>query len=84
MKNNWIVYLLRCSSNDALYCGVTTNLKERIIKHNTGKGAKYTKTFGPVSLVVSKGGFTKKDAYKMEYYVKQLPKIEKVPFMEKL
>lgn len=81
--DNWTVYLLRCS-NGSLYCGVTTNLQKRIQQHNCGKGAKYTKAFGPVSLVVFKSGFNKKDAYRMERYVKQLPKVKKILFMEAL
>lgn len=81
--DNWTVYLLRCS-NGSLYCGVTTNLQKRIQQHNLGKGAKYTKTFGPVYLVIAKSGFNKRDAYRMECYIKQLPKVKKIPFMETL
>ena len=84
MKNNWTVYLLRCATNGALYCGVTTDLQKRIRQHNLGKGSKYTRIFGPVSLVVSKSGFTKKEAFKMECFIKKLPKIKKVPFVEAL
>ena len=83
MKHNWSVYLLRCSNN-ALYCGVTNNLQRRVYQHNAGKGAKYTKVFGPVSLVAWKSGFSKKEAFKLECFIKQLPKIKKIPFVEAL
>ena len=84
MKNNWTVYLLRCATNGSLYCGVTTDLQKRIHQHNLGKGAKYTKMFGPVSLVISKSGFNKRDAYRMEACIKKLPRVRKIPFMEAL
>ena len=74
---------MRCS-NGSLYCGVTTNLQKRIQQHNLGKGSKYTRAFGPVYLVIAKSGFNKKDAYRMEHYIKQLPKVKKIPFMETL
>ena len=83
MKHNWSVYLLRCSNN-ALYCGVTNNLQRRVHQHNAGKGAKYTKVFGPVSLVAWKSGFSKKEALKVEDFIKQLPTIKKIPFVEAL
>jgi hypothetical protein len=43
------VYLLRCS-DDTLYCGWTTHLQERIAAHNSGSGAKYTRSRLPVQL----------------------------------
>lgn len=44
------VYILECSDN-TLYTGWTTDLKKRISAHNSGKGAKYTKSRLPVKLV---------------------------------
>jgi len=83
MSCSWSVYLLRCS-NGALYCGATNNLQRRVRQHNAGKGAKYTRAFGPVSLVAWKSGFTKREAFKMEHFIKRLPKIKKIPFVEAL
>ncbi len=37
----YFVYILECS-NDALYTGITNDLKRRLIEHQTGKGARYT------------------------------------------
>lgn len=83
MKNNWSVYLVRCSDG-SLYCGVTTNVQRRVRQHTMGKGAKYTKARCPVSLVAWKSGFNKREAYQMEYQIKQLPKASKIPFLEAL
>ena len=41
------VYLLRCADG-TLYCGWTTDLAARVKTHNSGKGAKYTRSRLPV------------------------------------
>ena len=47
---SWFVYILRCSDN-SLYCGITTDLDRRIEAHNSGTGARYTRSRLPVQLV---------------------------------
>ena len=54
---------MRCKDN-TLYCGITNNLEKRIKKHNEGKGAKYTKSRGPVLVVWSKNCLNKSEALK--------------------
>jgi putative endonuclease len=71
-KKRWIVYLIRCD-DESLYCGITNNLKNRLIAHNSGRGAKYTKSRRPVELVAASAEMTKSDALKVEYRVKQVP-----------
>ena len=44
------VYLLRCGDG-MLYCGWTTDLAARIRAHNSGKGAKYTRSRLPAEPV---------------------------------
>jgi putative endonuclease len=68
----WVVYLLRCCDN-SLYCGVTNDLDSRIEAHNSGKGAKYTKSRRPVALVCASPGMSKSDAFKLEYRIKRIP-----------
>ena len=72
LKRLWIVYLIRCS-DESLYCGITNNLKNRLIAHNSGRGAKYTRSRRPVELVAASSEMTKSDALKLEYRVKQVP-----------
>jgi len=71
-KKRWIVYLIRCA-DESLYCGITNNLKNRLIAHNSGRGAKYTRFRRPVELVAASSEMTKSDALKLEYRVKQVP-----------
>ena len=44
------VYLLRCADG-SLYCGWTTDPDARAAAHNSGRGAKYTRSRLPVSIV---------------------------------
>jgi putative endonuclease len=81
-KNNWVVYLLRCSDN-SLYCGVSNNIKKRVIEHNSGMGAKYTRSHRPVVLVGTSRDMTKGEALKLEYQIKQLPADKKIAELEK-
>ena len=46
----YFVYLLRCGDG-TLYTGCTNDLRRRLAVHNAGKGAKYTRSRLPVSLV---------------------------------
>lgn len=69
-------YLLRCA-DASLYCGWTNHLEARVQAHNEGKGAKYTKSRRPVSLVYYEVFETKEEAMRREYAIKQLSKKEK-------
>lgn len=44
----WHLYIVRCASG-ALYTGITINVKDRIAKHNVGKGAKSVVALGLLS-----------------------------------
>ena len=71
-KRQLVVYLIRCS-DESLYCGITKDLKNRLMAHNSGRGAKYTRSRKPVELVGASSAMTKSDALKLEYRVKHVP-----------
>jgi putative endonuclease len=73
----WVVYLVRCC-DASLYCGITNDLEARLKAHNSGKGAKYTRSRRPVHLTGTSTELTKSDALKLEYRVKQVPGIKKL------
>ena len=77
MTNAWIVYLIRCSDG-SLYCGITNHLAKRLKAHNSGKGAKYTRTRRPVALEAVSHKMTKSEALKFEYHLKQVPARDKI------
>ena len=74
-------YIVRCK-DDTLYCGWTNNLEKRIASHNSGKGAKYTKTRYPVELVYYETFDTKEEAMRREYAIKQLTRKQKLELIK--
>jgi putative endonuclease len=76
-NKKWVAYLVRCSDN-SLYCGISKDLKSRILDHNSGKGAKYTRSRRPVKLVGVSSKLTKSDALRLGYKIKQLPAHRKI------
>jgi predicted GIY-YIG superfamily endonuclease len=76
-KQVWYVYMLECADG-TIYTGITNNVKERIAKHNSGKGAKYTRARLPVVLKAKWKHTSKSEAAKAEYAFKQLSRAEKM------
>ncbi len=70
-------YILRCSDG-TLYCGYSTNPDKRAEVHNSGKGAKYTRSRLPVSVVYTEGFETKQDALSRECAIKKLTRAQKL------
>ena len=69
-------YIIKCADS-TLCTGWTNDLDKRIKAHNSGKGAKYTKTRRPVKLVYYEEHETKNEAMSREYAIKQLTRREK-------
>ena len=69
-------YILRCKDS-SFYCGITNNLKERISEHNSGEGAKYTRSRVPVKLIYFEEFLDKSSACKREIEVKKWRKEKK-------
>ena len=81
MNNCYAVYILECKDG-SYYTGITTDIARRIKEHNSGKGAKYTKTRTPVKLLCDTGHiFSRSEASKLEHKVKQQPKDKKRQFL---
>ena len=76
-----VVYILECSDG-TLYTGYTNNLKQRLAKHEAGKGAKYTRGRGPFQLKYYQFFDTKQEAMQAEYRLKQLKKTEKLQIIK--
>ncbi len=70
-------YIVRCCDN-TLYTGWTTDLDRRIEAHNSGKGAKYTRSRRPVELIYAERFDTKQEAMRREWEIKQLSREEKL------
>ena len=79
----YYVYLVRCS-DDTLYTGITTDLERRVDEHNNSnkKGAKYTRTRRPVTLVYSEKHENRSEASKREYLIKKMRRKDKVSLLK--
>ena len=75
-KKEWSVYMLRCGDN-TLYTGIAKSVASRLSKHQSGKGAAYTRTHLPVSLIYQENGKTRSAALIREAAIKRLPKLRK-------
>jgi putative endonuclease len=75
-KEIWSVYLVRCNDN-TLYCGISNDVEKRVDKHNSGKGARYTSTRGPVILLYTEPIGTMGQAMKREKQIKRMSKKQK-------
>ncbi len=73
----WKVYLLKCR-DDSIYCGVTTDLQRRLSEHNSGKGAKYTRSRRPCEVVACWIVSDRSFAQKVEYRIKSMSRSEKL------
>jgi putative endonuclease len=74
---SWCCYLLRCA-DDTLYCGITNDLEKRLVAHNAGEGAKYTRGRGPLVLLYRESCADKSAALKRELQIKRLSRMEKL------
>jgi putative endonuclease len=75
-ENRNYTYLVRCADG-TFYCGWTNDLDKRIKAHNEGRGAKYTRSRRPVTLVYWEEFSTKTEAMQREAAVKKLTRQQK-------
>jgi putative endonuclease len=73
----WFVYLVRCA-DDTLYTGIALDVAQRIAAHDAGRGARYTRGRGPLTLFASRRCKTKSEALRLEILVKRLPRAQKL------
>jgi putative endonuclease len=73
---SWVCYLLRCK-DDTYYCGITNDIEKRLLAHNAGEGAKYTRGRLPVKVVYSEICADKSAALKRELQIKRLSRSAK-------
>lgn len=77
-KATYHFYIVRCTDN-SLYCGMTTNLDNRIKEHNSNSshGAKYLRGKKPVVLVYTEEYPDIKTAMNRELQIKRWTKAKK-------
>ena len=75
-RTKYFVYIVRCLDG-TFYTGFTVDIDKRVVTHNRGKGAKYTRCRLPVILVHWEEYETKSAAMKREYQIKQMSRKQK-------
>ena len=81
-NKRFFAYLLLCADG-SYYAGYTTDLARRAAVHNAGKGAKYTKSRLPVTLVYFEEFDNGHAARSREWHLKRLTHAEKEALAEK-
>ena len=76
-QSPWRVYMLRCGDG-SLYTGITNDLDGRIASHSRGKGAAYTRSRLPVTLVFHEPAADRSAALRREAALKRLPRAAKL------
>ncbi|MCY0880103.1 MAG: GIY-YIG nuclease family protein [Firmicutes bacterium] len=72
----WWVYVLRCQDG-TFYTGIAKDVGQRVAAHAAGRGARYTRGRGPLTLWWSDGPFAHGEALRIERRVKRLSHQEK-------
>jgi putative endonuclease len=75
-------YILECCDG-TYYTGWSTDPERRLIQHNRGIGARYTRSRRPVRLVYVEKLPDKAAALKRERAIKALPRLEKKKLISK-
>ena len=74
------VYLLQCGDG-SLYTGCTNDLVRRLRAHQSGRGAKYTRSRLPVELVYREPAADRSAALRREAAIKAMTRAEKLALL---
>ena len=75
-RKDWTVYILRCGDG-SLYTGIAKDVQARVKQHGEGRGAAYTRTRLPVTLLYQQEGLTHSEALIREAQIKAMPRSKK-------
>ena len=78
----WYLYILECQ-DEALYVGITENLKRRFKEHQEGKGGHYTKYCKPQKIIYFEECASKTLAEKREKQIKRWSRVKKLALINK-
>lgn len=78
----WFVYILKCADG-SFYTGITTDVQKRLLRHNSGKGAAYTRSHSPVELAWFEEVKSHSDALLKEAAIKKLDREKKKQLITK-
>ena len=77
----YYIYIVRCRGG-SLYTGIAADVDKRLAVHQSGKGAKYTRGRGPLTVVYREACADRSAALRRELEVKALSRTEKLALIE--
>ncbi|MDR1960882.1 MAG: GIY-YIG nuclease family protein [Gracilibacteraceae bacterium] len=78
----YFVYMAQCRDG-SLYTGITDDVARRIMEHNSGRGAKYTRGRGPLRLCYVEETESRGSALRREREIKALRRADKLLLAER-
>jgi len=75
-RKEWAVYILRCGDG-SFYTGIAKDVQARIKLHGEGRGATYTRTRLPVTLLYQQKDLTHSQALIREAQIKAMSRSKK-------
>jgi putative endonuclease len=78
---SWQVYILRCGDG-SLYTGIARDVAARLAQHEAGKGARYTRGRGPLTLVYVEEAASHGAALRREAAIRRLGRAGKEALLE--
>lgn len=79
----WHLYLLECVDG-SLYAGISVDVAARLAAHESGNGARYTRSHKPLRLLASAPVGSQSQALKAERAIKRIPKARKLSAIHSL
>jgi putative endonuclease len=77
----YCVYLLECCDG-SYYCGITTDMEQRLKQHNAGTASRYTRGRTPITVLAKTPNcYSKSMALQLEHQIKKRPKHKKAEMM---
>ncbi|MET0390466.1 MAG: GIY-YIG nuclease family protein [Polyangiales bacterium] len=77
----WFVYIARCADG-SLYTGIARDVAARIAAHDAGRGARYTRGRGPLTVCAVRRCHSKRLALQLELAIKRLTRARKEQLTE--
>jgi putative endonuclease len=79
---DWLMYVVECADG-SYYTGITTDMTRRLNEHNrTKRGAKYTRSRRPVSLIYFESHENRSEASRAEAAFKKLTRKKKEVYID--
>ena len=78
---HWYLYVARCGDG-SLYTGITTDPRERLKRHNAGRGSAYARSKRPIVLVYTERCTNQSKALRKEIEIKSWTRQHKLAWLK--